>query len=187
MHAPLWLVRLHGYFGNPRPRLAAAGSIALIIAGNQPFYPLYVYAIAGPKALVTLLTWLSTPFFLAVPGLCRRNGKAGLRLLLAAAFGNTLLSAVALGTASGVEWFYAPCIALVPLLFAPGERRGLLLGAIMATVGGMTAVRLAGGNGVVGFSGPELASLGRLHLLSVVALMALFAAMGWRLRQTPVP
>ena len=112
MRLPPWLARITAWFDNPDPRLAAAGTAALLIAGNQPFYPVYVWLIAGAKAWPALLTLLSTPFFVAVPALCRRHADAGRWLLMAAALGNTALSAVALGPASRVELFYLPCMVL---------------------------------------------------------------------------
>ncbi len=44
------LARLSAYTANDDPLAAAAATIALIVVGNQPFYPLYLHAIAGPAA-----------------------------------------------------------------------------------------------------------------------------------------
>ena len=67
--------------GDPDPRVASCNPIALLVASNQPFYPLYVYFTVSPHIAPTLLTFLSTPFFVAVPALSRRSPVFGRALL----------------------------------------------------------------------------------------------------------
>jgi hypothetical protein len=55
--------------------------IALVVASNQPFYPLYVYLAVSEHIWPTFFTFLSTPLFLAVPALARRLPRAGRALL----------------------------------------------------------------------------------------------------------
>jgi hypothetical protein len=176
-----WLSRLLSYFGNDDPRLATAGSIALVIAGNQPFYPLYVFALAGMKFWPSLLTWITAPFFLAVPAVCRRAPRGGRWLLIAASLGNTVLTSLALGPASGVELFYLPCLILPMLLFAGWEAVNAVLACLAAISVGLLAVHGSGWDGVAGFDAATFASLTRLHAFSVAALLILFGFMAWRL------
>lgn len=181
MHGAGWLSRVLSYFGNDDPRLATAGSVALVIAGNQPFYPLYVAALAGMKFWPSLLTWITAPFFLAVPAVCRRAPRGGRWLLIAASLGNTTLTSLALGPASGVELFYMPCLVLPMLLFS-GREAGYAVPACLAAVSvGLLAVHGSGWDGIAGLDTATFASLTRLHAFSVAALLILFAFMAWRL------
>jgi hypothetical protein len=178
-----WLRRINAYFGNDEPHLAAAGSVALIVAGNQPFYPLYVAAIAGGKFWPALLTWFSTPFFLAVPAVCRHAPISGRLLLMACAIGNTMVAAAALGSRSWVELFYLPCLALPPLLFA-GKQAGY--GLIACVIGGSAGLLLIHGSpqtGLATFDGEQFRSLARLHGLSVAGLLVVFGLLALRLRR----
>ena len=113
---------LRAYADNRDPLAAAGNRVALLVAVNQPFYPIYVAWLVG-NAWPTLLTFLSTPLFLAVPAVARRSPQAGRALLVLAGVANTMLAAKAVGVASGVEAFLAPCVVLAGLLFRPGERR----------------------------------------------------------------
>jgi hypothetical protein len=109
--------RIAAWIAHPDPRVAACNRIALIVASNQPFYPLFVAGLVGGDAQAACWTWLSTPFFLAVPALARRHAVGGRVLLVLAGIANTLISTKAFGTASAVEWFLLPCglIALLAL------------------------------------------------------------------------
>ena len=126
MSFPVWLKRgiaaLKAYADHPDPRVATANFFALLVASNQPFYPLYLYWTVGPDIGPSAGTFLSTPFFLAVPALCRRNTLLGRALLPLAGIANTLLCAKVFGVASGVEIFLLPCAVLALLIFRPHER-----------------------------------------------------------------
>jgi hypothetical protein len=180
---PVLLRRIGAYFDNPDPRLAAAASVALIIFGNQPFYPLYVYAVVGPKAWPSMLTWISAPFFAAVPWLCRRTPLKGVLILMSASVANTYVTAMALGTGTWVELFYVPCAALAPLLLRKEQARvgyGFCLGAIAL---GLALAHGGSGSGLVALDASELKSLARINAFSVVSLLFVFAIMAWRIRQ----
>ena len=75
------LLRLREYVLNPDPMAKAAGTVAVLVAGNQPFYPPYLHAIAGTAAWPAWFTLLSTPLFVAVPAVARRYSVAGRALL----------------------------------------------------------------------------------------------------------
>jgi hypothetical protein len=99
------LARLHEYVSNPDSMAKAAGTVAVIVASNQPFYPVYLHAIAGRAAWPAWLTLLSTPFFVAVPAVARRHSLAGRVLLPIAGVANTVLCVKLFGVASAVELF----------------------------------------------------------------------------------
>lgn len=116
------IAAIGAYAAHPDPRAAIANTVALVIVSNQPFYPLYLYWAVSPVISPTYLTFLSTPFFAAVPAAMRRSPLLGRSLLLCAGIGNALLCRVAFGAASGVEVFLFPCLVLALLLFRRPER-----------------------------------------------------------------
>lgn len=119
----LWR-RIVAYASHDDPLAEAANWIALVVAWNQPFYPLYLCAVVdSDKLWPSLLTFLSTPFFLAVPALSRRNPVLSRAMLVAVGSANTVLSARVLGVASGVEMFFIPCALIAAALFRPQERK----------------------------------------------------------------
>jgi hypothetical protein len=111
------------YAANTDPLAATGNLVALVLAGNGPFYPLYVAFVAGLGGMPwLLLTLLSFPFFLAVPALARVHSRLGRVALSLFATGNTVFCTWLLGEPSGVELFLLPCAALSSLLFRPSER-----------------------------------------------------------------
>jgi hypothetical protein len=114
--------RVSAYAAHDDPMVAACNRIALVVAFNQPFYPLYVYWLVSDHVWLTLFTLLSTPFFLAVPAVARRSSMAGRALLPVAGMANTILSAEMFGQASGVEMFLIPCTLIAATFFRASER-----------------------------------------------------------------
>lgn len=113
---------LRAYADHPDQRVASANFIALLVASNQPFYPLYFWWLVSDTVWPTFYTFLSTPFFLAVPAVARRNTVAGRALLPLAGLGNSVLCAWLFGVQSAVEIFLIPCAVLALLIFRPHER-----------------------------------------------------------------
>jgi len=130
----LWR-RLESYASHDDPLVAAGNWIALVVASNQPFYPIYLYAIVGEQLTPSLVTFLSTPFFAAVPALSRRHPAAGRAMLPLVGIANVAISAKAMGVSSGVELFLIPCALIAACLFRPSERKvGLpIVGVALAT------------------------------------------------------
>ena len=118
----LWR-RLETYAAHDDPLVAAGNWIALVVVSNQPFYPLYLYAIVGDRLAPSLVTFLSTPFFAAVPAVSRRHPVAGRAMLPLIGIANVVVSAKAMGVASGVEMFLIPCALIAASLFRPSERK----------------------------------------------------------------
>lgn len=159
------------YFGHDDPLVATANLVALVVLWNQPFYPLYVYWSVGPDIAPAVYTFLSTPFFLAVPALARVDGVAGRALLPLVGIGNTVLSAKVFGVASGVEIFLLPCVLLGFVLFRPGER---VVAITIAIVGMLAFTVLHGryGQPVHLYSADEYAGFLKMNALSAGMLTA---------------
>src|SRR5208282_4409220 len=81
------------------PLAAASNFIALVVASNQPFYPFYIRFFVGDDNGASLLTFLSTPFFLAVPAVARISSLAGRAMLPIVGILNTLFCAKIFGQA----------------------------------------------------------------------------------------
>lgn len=167
---------IRGYIRHPDPRVAAANAVAVLVASNQPFYPLYLFWLVSSDITPAWFTFLSTPFFLAVPAVSRWNGTAGRALLPLAGIGNTVLSAWLFGTASAVEIFLIPCGVLALLLFRPRERlAGFLLTAL--AFGAYLLLHDAYGSPMATYDATEYAALARLNVMSASALTAFVAVL----------
>lgn len=165
---------ISAYAAHPDPRAAIANTIALVIVSNQPFYPLYLHWTVGPVVSPSYVTFLSTPFFAAVPATMRRNSLLGRSLLLMAGIGNTLLCRVAFGAGSGVEVFLFPCLMLALMLFRRSERTF----AVGFTAFAFAAYLLPAawlGAPIHLYEIDEYAALQRLNFLSAASLTALIA------------
>lgn len=174
--AAVWRA-LRSYTQNDDPLTAAANGIALLVASSQPFYPLYVYWSVGPTIWPTFYTFLSTPFFLLVPALGRRNPLAGRAMLAITGIGNTVLSAAVFGVASGVEIFLIPCALIASLLFRPGER--LFAYAIVAlAIACFTVLSSLYGAPVHAYSDEEYARFLRLNAFSAGMLTCFLGLIG---------
>lgn len=163
------------YAAHPDPRAAIANTVALVIVSNQPFYPLYLYWAVSPIVTPSYVTFLSTPFFAAVPVVMRRSVILGRSLLLVAGIGNTLLCRAVFGPGSGVEVFLFPCLMLAMMLFRRTERLFALGFAALACSAYLLPVAILAAP--IHLYGPdEYAALQRLNFLSAASLTALI---GW--------
>ena len=162
---------MRAYVANDDPLVETGNFVAMIVAWNQPFYPLYVYWSAGTVE-PSFYTFLSTPFFLAVPAVARRWPVAGRILLVLAGIGNTMVSAKAFGVASGVEAFFLPCVTLAFLLFGPSQR---WISYGLAGLAFLAYFALHGRYGAPAhlYSAAEYSALFTLNFLSVFTLTAL--------------
>lgn len=162
---------VRAYAHHRDPRVAAANVISLLVASNQPFYPLYLFWLVSADISAAWLTFLSTPFFLAVPAVARRNDVAGRALLPLVGIGNTVLSAWLFGTASAVEIFLVPCGVIGLLLFRPRERVVALALAALA-FGVFLLLHDAYGQPLARYDAAQYAALARLNLVSACMLTA---------------
>jgi hypothetical protein len=158
------------YCDNPDPLAAVASVTAFVVAANQPFYPLYLHAIAGVAATPAWLTLLSTPAFAAVPFVARRHSLAGRALLPLAGIANTMLGAKLMGAGAGAELFLLPCVLLAAVLFRSAERAAafaLLALAALAYFG----LRDSLGAPLCAFTAQEAGAVARLNAASVAGLL----------------
>lgn len=164
------------YAGHDDPRTAVANTVALLVASNQPFYPLYLYWAVSPTIWPAFATFLSTPLFLAVPALARGNALLGRSALMVAGIGNTLLCRFMFGASSGVDAFLMPCIILSILLFRRAERMvGFAFAALCYGIYLIPDTWL--GAPFYLYKPDELAAFQRLNFLSAAGLTAVLALM----------
>ena len=159
------------YGANPDPRVASCNTIALLVASNQPFYPVYVYFSVSRHVAPVLLTFLSTPFFLMVPAVSRRWPTLGRALLPITGLANVVVSAKAFGVASGVALFIVPCALIAAAFFRPSERifAIALLGLALAIFLGLDSLSFVP---IHVYSQTEYAAFVRLNALSAAGLVA---------------
>ena len=162
------------YASHPDPRVASANVIALLVASNQPFYPLYLYWLVSDDITPAWFTFLSTPFFLAVPAVARWNTVAGRALLPLAGIGNGILCAKLFGVQSAVEIFFIPCAVIALLLFRPQER-GFGLGLAGIALGAYLLLNGRYGVPSVAYSAEAYAALARLNVISASMLTGFVA------------
>jgi hypothetical protein len=168
---PGWLRR---HAAHPDPATAAANLVALVVAGNGPFYPLYALALIGWDHHAAWLTMLASPFFALVPALSRRwscGGRAALPLI---GIANTVWCAALLGTASAVGLFLLPCIVLAALLSHDDERWLLwsLMGLAVAALVWLAEFPLVG---LMELTEAHEVALARLDAISVATLSGFVA------------
>lgn len=174
LSVPMGLVRhiwdrVVAYAAHDDPMVATCNLIALTVASNQPFYPLYVYWAVSDHVWPTFLTFLSTPFFLAVPAVARRYSKTGRALLPIVGLANTILSAKAFGQPSGVEIFLIPCALIAATFFRSSERlvAWTLIGAALLIYLGLSG---AYGSPLHTYSASEYKAFLRLNAMSAGTL-----------------
>lgn len=179
------LGRLRRYAEHPDPRAESCNWIALAVASNQPIYPLYLLWAVGGDWWVSAWTFLSTPFFLAVPAVARRNGAAGRALLPLAGIGNGIVSAKAFGTASGVELFLIACALIALLAFRRSEWRWTA--GLWSAAAGAFLLHDHYGAALGRFDAGQYAAFFRLNAYSVAALSGLvllsLGRLAWRERR----
>lgn len=160
------------YADNDDALTAASNRLALILASNQPFYPLYVRWVTGETSPYLGLTFLSTPFFLASPWIATRFPGVGRLWFPVIGAINTFFCGFVFGNASGVEWFLLPCIVIAFLSCRDTERDALI--TYCSTLVGVFVI-LHGRYGAPLFQAePAQAALRSLNAYSASAL-SLFA------------
>jgi hypothetical protein len=179
------LCRLGDYAAHPDPLTAACNRVALLVASNQPFYPLYLWWIVGGDWRVACWTFLSTPFVAGVPAVARRNALAGRAMLPLTGIANGILSGKAFGEPSGVALFLIPCGLIACLAFRRNEWRVgaalLVLTAIAGLLHGHYGMPLGR------FDASEYVHFRRLNAISVATLSVLIVWSFSRARSSSAP
>lgn len=160
------------YKGNADPLAALANTVALVVAGNQPFYPLYLHYIVGRSAWPIWITLITTPLFALVPAVARRNPLAGRAMLPVVGTLNGVLAVKLIGTETGVELFLLPCVLLATILLRPSERLAMLLVVALPFAAYFLADPFVGAP-LATYSAGEYRSIVSMNAFSVASLFAL--------------
>lgn len=160
----------------------ATVNVAWLIVANKPFYPLYVWYLAGDPGPAVLGTALSLPFFAAVPLLASRSGLAARVALPVIGTIDTLLETRLLGQASGTELFFAPCIMLAALSFRLQEKWWQFT-VVAFVAGGFILSRALGAEAQPVFDKTYLLALLNINIFAVASLMTFLALRYRNLRQ----
>ena len=163
---------LGAYKHSPDPLALLANTVALVIAGNQPFYPLYLHAIVGTAAWPAWLTLLTMPLFAAIPAVSRRHPLAGRMMLPIVGVANGVLAVKLIGVETAVELFLLPCVLLATILFRPNERLAMLV-TLACPFAAYFVLDAAVGTPLALFSDAEYRAIIGMHAFSVASLFAL--------------
>ncbi len=181
-HLP-WLVwsRVYGwllaYRGSEDQRVYACNTIAMGIAWNHPYYPLYLWFIVGRDARVGIPDAFSGLLFFAVPAIARRSGLFGRIAMVVLSVANVVFCSMMLGEAAGVQLLFLPCGMLAAILFTWRERFVMLaMTALPLVTWLLTRGRLD--IPPMRFPPEAYAALFTLNAVSAGALMVFF---GWLL------
>ena len=166
------LKALQNYKANPDALAALANTVALVVAGNQPFYPLYLHAIVGRSAWPAWITLMTMPLFAAVPAVARRNSLMGRAMLPTIGTANGILAVKLIGIDTGVELFLLPCVLLATILFRPGERLVMLAVLAFPFAAYFLFDRIVGAP-LATYDAEKYRSIISMHALSVASLFAL--------------
>ncbi len=165
------------YTASNDPRVSACNTIAMVIAGNQPYYPLYLWWIVGHDAWIGIPDALSGILFFAVPAIARRSAMFGRIAMVVLSVANVVFSSMMLGEAAGVQVLFLPCGMLAAILFSWRERFVMLAMTALPLVAWLlTRGRLD--IPPIRFSAEAYASLFTLNAVSAGSLMVFF---GWLL------
>lgn len=167
---------IRSYADHPDPRASLAGKIALVVASNQPFYPLYMHAIAGLAAWPAWMTLVTTPFFLAVPAVAKRHALAGRVLLPLVGVVNTVFCVKLFGASSGVELFLLPCALLGTILFRPHERLTTIVVAALPFLAYLVVDHRLGSPLMVTSEYTRLIALNGMSVAALIALIGLLSS-----------
>jgi hypothetical protein len=162
---------IQDYKANSDPMAALANIVALVVAGNQPFYPLYLHAIVGRPAWPIWITLLTTPLFAAVPAVAKRSSLAGRAMLPMVGTPNGVLAVKLIGIDTGVELFLLPCVLLAAILFRPGERL-VMLAVLAFPFAAYFLLDGAVGTPLASYTAAEYRSIISMNGVSVASLLA---------------
>ena len=174
---------LRAYTASEDPRVSAGNTIAMVLAWNQPYYPLYLWWIVGRDAWVGIPDAFSGLLFFAVPAIARRSPLAGRIALVVFSVANVVFCSMMLGQAAGVQLLFLPCGMLAAMLFTWRERFVMLpMTALPLAVWLQTRGRLD--IPPVRFTPQAYTSLFTLNAVSAGLLMVFF---GWLLARINRP
>jgi hypothetical protein len=168
---------LRAYTASDDPHVSACNTIAMVLAWNQPYYPIYLWWIVGHDAWVGIPDAFSGILFFAVPAIARRSSLLGRVVMVLFSVANVVFCSMMLGESAGVQLLLLPCGMLAAMLFTWRERFVMLLmTSLPLVVWLLTRGRLD--IPPVRFSPEAYASLFTLNAVSAGSLMVFF---GWLL------
>jgi hypothetical protein len=159
------LARLRAYVAHEDPLVATANLVALVVASNLPFYPVYHLALIGWDGWPSLLEAPVGLIFFAIPWVSRRSSLIGRTLPPLVGTANTLFCMKIMGEASGNALFLVPCAMAAALSFRERER-WIMLSLVWLPVAAflLTIDRL--GAPLQPFTDAEFATMLRLNAVS---------------------
>ncbi|MEI7713558.1 MAG: hypothetical protein WCI94_19140 [Rhodospirillales bacterium] len=167
--------RLAHYGAHADPLVATSNFVAMVLAWNQPCYPLYLWFVVGSDAWIEAPDILSGLFFLAIPPIARHCPLLGRALLPMFGVANILAVSWILGEAAGVWLLFFPCGMLAALSFRWHERWWMLgLSALPMLAWLATWGRL--GAPLLSLSVEQTASIWTMNAMSAFAATIFF---GW--------
>jgi len=168
--------RIQAFVGNRDPLVEEANWVAFTVGTHLPLWPLYIWWAAGPQAWPTSIwTITSTPFFLAVPFISRRDGYWGRVAMVVVGTGNTVLTRWVLGPGCGTELFYAPCAVLGAILFRRSERWSMIILSSLP----LFVFTVASGYSGSGLHHYDEKSAHGIFTLNLISVSVLVTAYGW--------
>jgi hypothetical protein len=114
---------LRAYTASDNPRISACNTIAMVIAWNQPYYPLYLWWIVGRDAWVGIPDAFSGILFFAVPAIARRSGMLGRVAMVILSVANVVFCSMMLAMTGLplVAWLLTRGRLDIPLVRFPPE------------------------------------------------------------------
>jgi hypothetical protein len=165
------LARLRAYAAHDDPLTAAANLLALVVAGNIPFYPIYHLVLVGWDAWPALLDMPAALAFFAIPWISRRSSLAGRILPPLLGIANSLVCMKLMGEAAGNALYLAPCVVAAALSFRSTER-WIMLALVWLPVVAFLASQGRLGEPLSPFTDAQSAAMLRLNAVSVAIFVS---------------
>ena len=167
-----WLAH---YIAHSDPLVATSNFVAMVLAWNQPCFPLYLWFVVGSDAWIEAPDILSGLFFLAIPAIARRYPLLGRALLPIFGVANIIAVSWILGEAAGTWLLFFPCGMLAALSLRWHER-WWMLGLSALPMLAWLATRRRLGAPPLSLSVEQMGSIWTMNAMSAFALVVFF---GW--------
>jgi hypothetical protein len=160
------LARLRAYAAHDDAPTAVTNLVALVVAGNIPFYPIYHLALIGWDAWPALLDVPAALAFCAIPWVARRSSLAGRALLPLVGIANSLVCMKLMGEPAGNALYLVPCTVAAALSFRATER-WVMLAIVWLPIAAFLASQGRLGEPLAPFTDAQSAAMLRLNAVSV--------------------
>ncbi len=156
------------------PLTQASVTIAWVILLNKPFYPLYVWYLAGNGVIASLASLTAAPLYLAIPLIAHRSPLAARVALPLVGTLDTLFETKLFGQGAGTELFFAACIMLGALSFRDQERWWQRAVSVLV-FGAFVIARIFAGSPLYHWSDQDLAAFFNLNAFAAASLTTFIA------------